>query len=282
MYNSDPLRLNICRTPIALTGLDAPMLREARTRYRPFLATKPSHAGFHFQVDLDDTRKLSSQYSPPRVSYQRGRRIVRIDHDTMEARLDLSRKEGKATIIRRLNVLDNILRVFFTIHLLPQRGFLCHAAGLTMGTGGILFPGASSAGKTTIARKAGVQRVLSDELPGVILQKGKPHLMGTPFWGNFRKGRLNVSVSLRAVAFLNKTAPFGCRPLPKEEALMRLMATILFFTDDPAANKQLLSTASTMVQSVPAVEFNYDKNRDTFARIKNRLREVLSDRAVEK
>jgi hypothetical protein len=163
---------------------------------------------------------------------------------------------------------DSALRVALSYALLRRGGFLCHAAAVD----GWLFPGVSGAGKSTLGRAVPPRRLLADELVGVT--PGRLH--GTPFRGNFGRGRNNVTRPLEALFFLDRGSPRGVRPLPKAEALARLLRCVFFFGDDDASGRKILRDARACVERVPTFSLSYDARRTAFRGLERALRRALA------
>ena len=113
---------------------------------------------------------------------------------------------------------------------------LVHSCGLRHAEIGVVFPGHSGAGKTTLARKApDADDVLSDEL--VVIRRGDDgwRVHGTPFWGDFARGGISMrSWPLRTLAFLAQ-APRDAvtmTPIISSDATLRLLGCFLSFTAD--------------------------------------------------
>lgn len=232
---------------------DARLLESARKRYAPFLSRgKPD---LKLRVALSG-RRLREERSEPILN---GGRLER--HD-----LELG-PGGEARIVRGLSPLDSLLRIALSFELVNRGGFLCHSAAVD----GWLFPGRSGAGKSTLGVAAPQDRLLADEHVGVT--PGRLH--GTPFWGDFRKGRNNGSAPLRAIFFLDRRAPRGVRPVGKARALARLLECVLFFGDDGRSAGKILSLASRVVETVPTFVLSYDARTTRFAGVQTMIRRAL-------
>jgi hypothetical protein len=137
--------------------------------------------------------------------------------------------EGGGIINENIFQFDSLLRLIWSQILLLSDGFLIHAFGTYFNTKGYLFPGASGSGKTTMAKKSPYSSVLSDEVVGVRIIKGKPYIMGTPFWGEFQEGGQPVHYPLCGIYFLKKNKTVELEPLIKPLAMKRILKLILFF-----------------------------------------------------
>ncbi len=252
------LDLRICGTGIRLRADDAGFLARARRRYATFLG----RGGAPLDLELVD-RPLRAEMTEPRVE-RRGRR-VRVERHDLD--LELGPRGGRARLLRAPSPLDSLLRILMSLDLARRGGFLCHSAAVD----GWLFPGRSGAGKSTLGRSTPPGRLLADELVGV---RGR-RLLSTPFWGDFRPGRENGARRLEAVFLLDRHAPKGVRPVPRSEALARILECALFFLDDAASARSILAAAREAV-AVPTFVVSYDARRTSFAALESMLKEALA------
>ncbi len=240
---------------VRLRSADGPFLWSARRRYAPFVAR-----GGDLVVDLATSpRPLRARADEP-VLRGRGR------YERHDFGLEMGRGRARAEVLRRPAALDGMLRVLLGAELVRRGGFLCHAAAVD----GRLFPGRSGAGKSTLGRKAPRDRLLADELVGVL--GGSLH--STPFWGDFRPGRQNGSRRLEGIFLLDRRAPRGVRPVSKPEALVRLLECALCFQDGREAAERVLRAARSCVEAAPAFVLSYDARRTTFRELESSLEEA--------
>src|SRR5256885_3293464 len=77
--------------------------------------------------------------------------------------------------------------------LLPDVGFLLHAATVLRNGKAYVFFGRSGTGKSTVAALSPLGSVLTDEISLLKRIDGQWHAFGTPFWGEFRAAGTNRS-----------------------------------------------------------------------------------------
>ena len=152
--------------------------------------------------------------------------------------------------------IDTVLRVIFATLLPRAGGMLIHACGLRHASVGVIFPGQSGAGKTTLARKApDADDVLSDEIVAVRRLDDGWRVFGTPFWGDFARGGISMrSWPLRTVAFLTQTREIGMTPITSSDATLRLLGCFLSFAVDRASVERSLAVAVQLCAEVRSVE----------------------------
>ena len=151
---------------------------------------------------------------------------------------------------------DTVLRVIFATLLPRVGGMLIHACGLRHAAVGVIFPGQSGAGKTTLARKApDADDVLSDEIVAVRRLDDGWRVFGTPFWGDFARGGISMrSWPLRTVAFLTQTREVAMTPITSPDATLRLLGCFLSFATDRASVERCLAVAVELCAEVRSVE----------------------------
>jgi hypothetical protein len=117
---------------------------------------------------------------------------------------------------------DCVLRVLFATLLPRVGGMLIHGCGLRHAAIGVVFPGVSGTGKTTLARKApDADDVLSDEIVAVRRLDDGWRVFGTPFWGDFARGGISMrSWPLRTVGFLNQAREVAMTPITSSDATL--------------------------------------------------------------
>jgi hypothetical protein len=151
---------------------------------------------------------------------------------------------------------DCVLRVIFATLLPRLGGLLIHGCGLRHASVGVVFPGPSGAGKTTLARKApDADDVLSDEIVAVRRLDDGWRVFGTPFWGDFARGGISTrSWPLRTVAFLTQTREVAMTPITSSDATLRLLGCFMSFTTDRASVDRCLAVAIQLCAEVRSVE----------------------------
>jgi hypothetical protein len=165
--------------------------------------------------------------------------------------------------------LDSLLRVLWSIFLPLEGGALVHACGLRHGEIGVVFPGRSGAGKTTLARKApDADDVLSDEIVALrpAPEGGVPgwRVYGTPFWGEFARGGISMrSWPLRCLGFLAQREGVAMSPITSAEATMRLLSCFVCFQTDDATVRRNLAVAAQLCSDVRAVEAQLTRGATT-------------------
>jgi hypothetical protein len=163
--------------------------------------------------------------------------------------------------------LDCVLRVIWSVLLPREDGLLVHSCGLRHAEIGVVFPGASGLGKTTLARKApDADDVLSDEMIAIrrTPSDGGWRVHGTPFWGDFARGGISMrSWPLRALAFLAQRDSVEMSPVTSSDAALRLLGCMLCFQTDRAAIERNLALVTRLCSDVRSVEAQLTRTATT-------------------
>lgn len=184
------------------------------------------------------------------VHFANGRwRICRGD---FEAEYDPVTGRGRVRLAPNPYSLDSLLRIVHTILLAREGGFLVHAAGAIRNARAFLFAGVSGSGKTTLCRLAPSDvTLLSDEVGYVRREPTGYVAYGTPFAGELGIAGVSVKAPVAAVYFLAHSRENRLEPLPRAEALRRLLRNILFFAEDSALATRVFEAACDFVQRIP-------------------------------
>jgi hypothetical protein len=255
---------------LALGAAPEAFLGQVRERYGAF--TMPVAAN----VDAGFALRLAFQSTPPPTDLEAHRALVaahpltvKVTEKTISiARWDLavrlSAKRGRGGVrwvgSGRCNMspysLDCVLRVIWSVLLPREDALLVHSCGLRHAEIGVVFPGVSGQGKTTLARKApDADDVLSDEMIAIRHTEDGWRVSGTPFWGDFARGGISMrSWPLRALAFLQQRDRVEMSPITSSEAALRLLECMLCFQTDRASVERNLALVTRLCADVRSVE----------------------------
>ena len=202
--------------------------------------------------------KLDSKPEVSRV----GRRVVfrRVD---FVGSMDLSAGNGQVVFAKDMQIIavESFLRIAYSFLAVEHGGILLHSAAVVRGPNGYIFPGPSETGKSTIASLATLhEKVLSDEMVLVRKMNGVYRVYSSPFFGTNESAELNFGAPLRAALLPIKDTQVYLEKTPSARALAKLLASVLFFDQDPAANERLMSVATDILVAVPF--FNLHFRRD--------------------
>ena len=170
--------------------------------------------------------------------------------------------DGTARGAEAEDLWENVLRILMAYALLLGGGLLVHSAGIALDGGGVLFPGASGDGKSTVAALCEGQSavVLSDDCNAVLPPGGGdgPRICGLPFGGELRpRRRVPGTFPLAALLTLRQAPLTGVRPLPAAELAARLMRAAPFVNADPEVADLLARRAGKLVGAVAGGELAF-------------------------
>jgi len=267
---------------LELEGAQPVFLEQMRARYGAF--EMPSAPWVERDISL---RLTLTSAAPPRVSGRRAEseaqplsvtateRSIAVERPDFSVKLTAETGRGGRVSYRgsgrcEMNPLsvDCVLRSLYATILPRVGGLLIHGCGLRHAEVGVVFPGRSGAGKTTLARKApDADDVLSDEI--VIVRRGDEgvwRVHGTPFWGDFARGGISMrSWPLRTLAFLTQ-APRDAvtmTPIVSSESTLRLLGCFVSFAHDRATVERNLALAVQLCEDVRSVDASLTKNVPT-------------------
>ena len=242
-----PLNISIGRVPLSLV-IPGPHLREkALTRYREFTAN--SEAGLPVVLRTDAQSDARPVHDDPNFSY-----VL----DDASLRLDSSGAEFHG--VRHEYALDSLIRILLTMVLLPQRGFLLHAATVVREGRAYVFTGRSGAGKSTVASLSPAGTVLTDEISLLRFSEGCWQAYGTPFWGEFRAAGQNEHYPIAGIYTLVQSAEDRVESLTKKEIIRALLPCVLFFTPSVEANQDMLRLMLQFVTQVPCYRLHFRRD----------------------
>jgi len=269
---------------LSLDGAQPLFLDQLRARYGVFMMSVSPRVRRDFSLRLVfesaappgssaqvPSRPLEVSASGTSIAIDRWDLRVRLRDAGNGRRLDY---RGRGRCAMNPFTVDCILRVLWATLLPRVGGMLVHGCGLRHGEIGVVFPGPSGAGKTTLARKASQpDAVLSDELCVVRRADDCWRVHGTPFWGDFARGGTSMrSWPLRTVAFLAQATrdAVTMTPLVSSEGTLRLLACFTAFVTDRASVKRNLALTLDLCAEIRLVEASLTKRvpaRDIFRRL---------------
>ncbi len=265
-----------------LWGANRTFVEQVMARYAAFElpALPAAECDFSLRLDLcsappPGVRDAIAEADAHPLTVKVTDRTIRIERWDLAARL-VAEGRGRRAIYRgraRCEMspfsVDCILRVLWATLLPRVGGMLVHSCGLRYREVSVVFPGASGAGKTTIARKTpDPDRVLSDEI--CIIRRGDDgwRVHGTPFWGDFARGGVSMrSWPLRTLAFLAR-APrdtVTVTPMVSSQATFRLLGCFLSYAGDRSTIARNVALTVRLTSEVRSVEARLTKAVPTAA-----------------
>lgn len=271
---------------VVLEGAPAIFVEQVKARYAAFLLPSSPHIDVGFRLTL----ALQPVGPPPVTEKARAARIAEVEKTPLSVaatdkslrfeRWDMgvrlaakpapgARRRlqwvGKGHCAMNPYSLDCVLRVIYSVLLPREGGLLVHSCGLRHEAIGVVFPGASGLGKTTLARKApDADDVLSDEMIAIRRTDDGWRVHGTPFWGDFARGGISLrSWPLRTLAFLAQRERVVMSPVTSSEAALRLLGCTLSFTKDRASVMRNVALVKQVCEEVRSVEAQLTRTATT-------------------
>lgn len=230
--------------PLRLQSQDRELLSAAVTRYKGFQGTSENR----FCIEVD------RQSGSGTASYQ-------FACDFEGARVEAGNSSIHFSGVRHEYALDSLLRMFLSWALLPEQGFLLHAATVVQHGKAYVFFGRSGAGKSTVSRLSQRGSVLTDEISLLKFVDGEWRAFGTPFWGEFRADGQNTSAPLAGFFRLVQSPSNKMERLRPAELLKALLPCVLFFSSRSADHESLLQILIGACQSSEGYNLYFQKNR---------------------
>jgi hypothetical protein len=145
-------------------------------------------------------------------------------------------------------------------------GLIAHACAFITGAGeGVLCPGVSGTGKTTLARLVSGSdpsvHLLTDDRAIVTLDDDGARVWGSP-WPGAAKVAGGGSARLTTVVFIRHGAAVECRPVSPREAFRRLVNTLSMPLWEPSRCDRALDVVDAIVSHARLVELAFPPTRD--------------------
>jgi len=230
--------------PLRLTTRDSSLLTAASKRYQGFHEARKNP--FSIIVDREPAET-------------NGKRVFVCEFEGARVVADSSGAHFSG--VRNEYALDSLLRMFLSWALLPQDGFLLHAASVIRNGKAFVFAGRSGAGKSTVASLSPQGSVLTDEISLIKRVDGEWHAFGTPFWGEFRADGANISAPLGGIFRLVQSPANHLEPLRPAELLKLLLPCVLFFSSELGDHHRLLQILAGASEEVSGYRLHFQKNR---------------------
>jgi len=256
-------------------------LAQVRERYAAFTmpAAPDLDAGFSLRlrfesvpppVDLDAHVAFAEAHP---LTVKATAKTITISRWDISVRLSAKRARGRVRWVGTGRckmspyALDCVLRALWSVLLPREDALLVHSCGLRHAEIGVVFPGVSGQGKTTLARKApDADDVLSDEMIAIrhTPSDGGWRVYGTPFWGDFARGGISMrSWPLRALAFLAQRDSVEMSPITSSESALRLLECMLCFQTDRETVERNLALVTRLCAEVRSVEAQLTRTAST-------------------
>jgi hypothetical protein len=264
---------------LEVSGAPEPFVTQLQERYGAFTMPAAPHVvvGFSLKLRFESwppPKDLDAHYAYAManpLAVKATDKTVAIKRWDLDVRLRAARVRGRTewrgTGRVRMSPfsLDAALRAIWSALLPLEDALLVHSCGLRHAEVGVVFPGVSGQGKTTLARKApDADDVLSDEMIAIRRTDDGWRVYGTPFWGDFARGGISMrSWPLRALAFLAQRDSVEISPVTSSEATLRLLSCMLCFQTDRATVTRNLALVTRLCAEIRCVEAQLTRTAST-------------------
>ncbi|MGH9685108.1 MAG: hypothetical protein ACRD4S_16030 [Candidatus Acidiferrales bacterium] len=238
-----PLHLNVGQVPMSLYISEETLWQKALMRYQEFIGGPWEGLKVVLQDRPCDSRSKAGFF-------------YKLD----DASISLRDSGAEFYGVRHEYALDSLLRILLTTVLLPERGFLLHAASVVRDGQAHIFFGRSGAGKSTISSLSPKGSVLTDEISLLRYSGGAWQAYGTPFWGEFRADGINRRYPIAGIYSLIQASEDRVVPVPPKEIVRALLPCVLFFNSEPKANDALLQTIVGFARQVPCYRLHFRRD----------------------
>jgi len=188
--------------------------------------------------------------------------LARFNQDCTRVTIQCSEKfidesDGRTTLLNPVRYpLDQLLLMYY---LAGREGALLHAAGIDISGKGLIFPGKSGAGKTTLARQFTSRKniqILSDDRIVIRKIENAFKAFGTPWPGEAGIAR-NTSMSLRGILFIRHGPRNKIRSISPQEASAKLMPVTSIPWYDREVMPHVLGFCEELAINIPAFELEF-------------------------
>lgn len=225
---------------------DSFVIEEIFNRYKNFISSKK--AKFLINVFFGDIR-------------QKNKRIVVFEKGFKR---DDFYFDGRDLYIRpNIYSFDSFLRVFVSLNLNRENGFLIHSSGVLKDGYAFVFVGKSGSGKTTIANFLKNRfDILSDELIPIRIDK-KIYAYSSPFWGSMKSVKnTNLKCILKNIFFIKKSNRL--EEVDDKNYFLKLIGCVMNFSKNTKDNKLLIDKIIFLNKKDIIKTLYFPKNKKRF------------------
>lgn len=270
------LALHFAGGPYVFSGLCREQEASARGRFTGFCG--PASSGDRAvecrvsQADPDEflsfdlrgwEMTLDFDHSPERVCVAGLDLMARIEwRPALSAVLWTASRGGSAFT----GVLENLFRVLVAYRLLEIGGLLLHSTALTRDAAAWVLVGRSGAGKSTLARLGLAQggAVLSDDLNALAPGPAGFVVEGVPFAGDHRAAAAETR-TLAGIGLLEQGTRSRLTPVPRAQALARVLSCAPYVNQDPHRLDSLVANAGRLLRAGPVGRFTFALGTDVWS-----------------
>jgi hypothetical protein len=251
------LVIEIGGTPVRINTSDPKFHAILQDRYAGFISNSKDSERVEIEFDAEIVEPgFGDTNADVQVAHRQGQWSLR--RGDFRAGWDTALRTGSIRLSANSYSIDSVLRIFHTLVLARQGGFLLHAASALRNGKAFLFAGVSGAGKTTISSLAPADAILlTDEISYIRRRDAGYVAFGTPFTGELDKLGENISAPVVALYLLAKGTENRIEPVSPAEAARALLANILFFAEDEELVQSMFHSAFEFASRVPVSRLTF-------------------------
>lgn len=233
-------------------------------RYKHFITD--SEPDITYLVFPEKTKKHIKKVSV--VQSEKNLQISRYD---FYSETDFKRKSGVVRIRYNQFSFDSFIRILYSCLILRKGGILLHASAGVFSKGGIIFPGRTGAGKTTIVQQFINSKVINDEIIGLRKIDNNFIVFSTPFWGSggkflAEKGYIR-NCKLMCICFPVKSDKLNFELISPKKSLEKLMQTVLYFGDSRFYIQRILEILYKVTKNTKSYQMKFYPAKDLYKKI---------------
>ena len=268
------LHVEIGEIGVCLSIDDSALARAAADKYSGFLPTGNLKDQMAAAVSID--REAQFTLLPDiEISCRDG--AVEVTRGDFDGTIDLRKRQARVTLNwpeYSIVGLDCFLRVCYSLLAVQNESLLLHCAAVVRDGRGLVFPGVSGSGKSTVAglcRDAGCL-VLSDEMALIRRAGSVWHVHGTPFHGDLGTAS-NGHAEIAGVFFLKQAKQDDLHLLDIHSAVMNLSRSVVFFGENTELMPGAFESFCSAAASIPCYEMRFRRDSGFLAMIDDAVNE---------
>ena len=238
--------LEIGSIRVGFFSFDNIFINLIRRNYRPYIYSgrRPAHAAVYIKPSAGSPGELTVKTSRSRWEISR--------RDFSSVTLVNVSKTCLECAVNKFSF-DSWLRIFVTLLGQDKNSLLIHSSGICRSGSGLIFPGRSGMGKSTITGILGKKNALSDEIVMLTSAGNGMLASSTPFWGELKMGsHKKRTCRPKGLFFIKHGRELRSEKLSRTDALKKLLATVLFFSRENVKVEKMLSLCARACGKIPA------------------------------
>lgn len=174
---------------------------------------------------------------------------------------DTNYKNARIQVYDELALKHALMNLYSSFIVHNNWGLLIHSSCAIENGKAHIFAGHSGAGKSTAAKLSQPRELLSDEATIVKITSNEITIFNSPFRSELAVTGSEMSTPLQSIQILHQAHQNKRVLLKKADALLHLMDKVFYWVHSPEETKQIMGLLKILVESVPAYELHFKKDR---------------------